>query len=174
MMSIPGAIFYVLALLVLVATLLAVISRNLMHAVVHLVISFVGTAMLLYLLGAPLLAALEVIIYAGAIMVLFVFIVVTLAVPVSGGERWRYVRQWIPAALLGLALLIIMAALIASDPVSRQGLQLASVSPRAFGGFIFEKYWLAVEVVSLLLFVALVGALYLGRHAFRSKKGGAS
>lgn len=52
-MSIPGAIFYVLALLVLVATLLAVISRNLMHAVVHLVISFVGTAMLLYLLGAP-------------------------------------------------------------------------------------------------------------------------
>ncbi|MCB2190632.1 MAG: NADH-quinone oxidoreductase subunit J [Deltaproteobacteria bacterium] len=173
-MSIPGAIFYLLAMVVLAATLLAVTSRNLMHAVVHLVISFVGTALLFYLLGAPLLAALEVIVYAGAIMVLFVFIVVTLAVPVSGGEKWRYARQWLPAAVLSLVLLVIMAALIASDPVSGQGLTLASVSPQAFGEFVFRKYWLAVEIVSFLLFVALVGALYLGRHAFRGKKGGVS
>lgn len=170
-MSIPGAIFYLLALVVLAATLLAVTSRNLMHAVVHLVISFVGTALLLYLLGAPLLAALEVIIYAGAIMVLFVFIVVTLAVPVSGGEKWRYLRQWLPAAILGLILALIMAALIAADPLSGQGLRLAAVSPARFGDFVFRKYWLAVEMVSFLLFVALVGALYLGRHAFRGRKG---
>ncbi|MCB2227943.1 MAG: NADH-quinone oxidoreductase subunit J [Desulfarculaceae bacterium] len=171
-MTVPGAIFYLLALVVLLATLLAVTSRNLMHAVVHLVISFVGTAMLVYLLGAPLLAALEVIIYAGAIMVLFVFIVVTLAVPVSGGEKWRYLRQWAPAALLGLVLLAAMAAMILSDPAGRPMLPLASVSPRAFGKFVFSRYWLAVEIVSFLLFVALVGALYLGRHAFGRRKGG--
>ncbi len=171
-MTIPGAIFYLLAAVILAGTTLAVTSRNLMHAVVHLVISFVGTALMFFLLGAPLLAALEVIVYAGAIMVLFVFIVITLAMPVSGGEKWRYLRQWLPAALLSGVLLIIMAALILSDPASGQPLRLALVSPADLGRFIFQKYWLPVEIVSFLLFVALVGALYLGRHAFAARRGG--
>ncbi len=171
-MTIAGAIFYLLALVVLLATLLAVTARNLMHAVVHLVISFVATAMLFYLLGAPMLAALEVIIYAGAVMVLFVFIVIALAMPVSGGEGWRYLRQWLPAAVLSVVLLVAMAAMIAADPASSQPLHLAMVSPARFGRFVMREYWLPVEVVSFLLFVALVGALYLGRRGAGGGEGG--
>lgn len=168
-MTIASVIFYLLALVILAATLLAVTARNLMHAVVHLVISFVGTAMLFFLLGAPLLAALEVIIYAGAIMVLFVFLIMTLAMPLSGGEGWRYWRQWMPATILSAVLFVAMAALIASDPVNSELMQLAMVSPADLGRYVFEKYWLPVEVVSFLLFVALVGALYLGRRGSARK-----
>ena len=170
-MTVAGAIFYLLSLVVLLATLLAVTSRNLMHAVVHLVISFVGTALIFFLLGAPLLAALEVIVYAGAIMVLFVFIVMTLAVPASGGENWRYLRNWMPAAVLAVVLFIASAALILDDPASAQSLELAMVSPADFGDYIFQEYWLPVEIVSFLLFVALAGALYLGRQRSTGDKG---
>jgi NADH-quinone oxidoreductase subunit J len=164
-------IFYLLGLVVLIATVLAVTARNLMHAVVHLIISFVGTAMLFYLLGASLLAALEVIVYAGAIMVLFVFIVMTLAMPVSGGEGWRYPLQWLPAGVLCLVLLVAFTALLAAGPSAAQPMSLASTSPLDLGVYVFQRYWLAVEVVSFLLFAALAGALYLGRKSRTERQG---
>ncbi|MGA8280705.1 MAG: NADH-quinone oxidoreductase subunit J, partial [Desulfobacterales bacterium] len=68
-------LFYLLAVVIVVATVLAITRRNMVHAVIYLVVSFFGSALLFYLFGAPLLAALEVIIYAGAIMVLFLFII---------------------------------------------------------------------------------------------------
>ena len=68
-------IFYLLAGLIVASTSMAVTRRNMVHAVLYLVLSFFGTAMLFYLLGAPFLAALEIIIYAGAIMVLFLFLI---------------------------------------------------------------------------------------------------
>ncbi|MCB2187929.1 MAG: NADH-quinone oxidoreductase subunit J [Deltaproteobacteria bacterium] len=157
-MTMPGLIFYGLAAVVLLATLLAVTRQNLVHAAVQLAISFVGTALLFYLLGAPLLAALEVIIYAGGIMVLFVFIVLTLAVPAA-----RRPAVWLPAAALAGALFVLMAVLLYLDPLAGKPLPLAMSSPAEFGRYVFDKYWLPVEVVSFLLFAALAGAWYLGR-----------
>ena len=75
-MTIYSIIFYLLALLILGSTAIAITRRNLVHAVIYLIFSFFGSAMLFYLFGAPFLAILEVIIYAGAIMVLFLFIVI--------------------------------------------------------------------------------------------------
>ena len=72
-----------------------------MHAIVYLVLSFFGTALLFYLLGAPFLAVLEVIIYAGAIMVLFLFIVMMLEIKPPEKSLGPYLRQWLPAAVLG-------------------------------------------------------------------------
>ena len=74
-MSLFAVIFYILAAVILAATAMAVTRRDPVHAVVYLVGSFFGSAMLFFLLGAPFLAALEVIIYAGAIMILFLFII---------------------------------------------------------------------------------------------------
>jgi NADH-quinone oxidoreductase subunit J len=74
-MTLYSIIFYVLAIVILVATFLAITRRNTVHAVVYLILSFLGTALFFYLLGAPFLAVLEAIIYAGGIMVLFLFIV---------------------------------------------------------------------------------------------------
>jgi NADH-quinone oxidoreductase subunit J len=164
-MNFYALIFYVLGLIIVAATALAITRRNLMHAIVYLVISFLGTALLLYLLGAPFLAVMEVIVYAGAIMVLFLFIVMMLEIkPAEGRTPAAYLRQWLPGVVLGgiSAAMTIFLILLALGNIL--DLKMALASPLAFGRFLFQRYWLAVEIASYLLFVALVGALYLGRR----------
>ena len=154
-MTLYSVIFYALAALILVSTGLAITRRNLVHAVVYLIISFFGSAMLFYLLGAPLLAALEVIIYAGAIMVL----------KVEGfEEKFFPIRQWIPA--VGMCLVFIAAGtlMMVGDPDSRIPLKAAVAEPVFFGHYLFQKHWLAIEIVSLLLLIAVVAVLYLGKN----------
>jgi NADH-quinone oxidoreductase subunit J len=158
-----AGIFYILAAVILLSTGLAVTRRNLMHAIVYLVLSFFGTALLFYLLGAPFLAALEVIIYAGAIMVLFLFIVMMLEIRPAEGPLGSYLRQWLPALVLG-ALSLAVLGLIIFKSGGDLPLPLAAASPLEFGRFLFQRYWFSVEIVSFLLLVALVGALYLGKR----------
>jgi NADH-quinone oxidoreductase subunit J len=160
-MSLYSVIFYILALVVLAATLLAVTRRNIVHAVVYLIVSFLGTALLFYLLGAPFLAVLEAIIYAGGIMVLFLFIVMMIWTEPS--HRKVNLSLWLPMVILGLITLVAAAALLISAPVTQGNLRTMTAAPRAFGQFLFESYWFPVEVASLLLLIALVGALYLGK-----------
>jgi len=162
-MTLYGIIFYLLAAMMLAATALAVTRRNLVHAVIYLVFSFFGTAMLFYLFGAPLLAALEVIIYAGAIMVLFLFIIMMLRVE-STRERFFPRRQWLPAAGMGLVYLAAGGMLLLADGDSAKTLTAALAEPRDFGRYLFQGHWLSIEIVSLLLLVALIGALHLGKQ----------
>jgi len=168
-MTIYAAIFYVLAGVILISTGLAITRRNLVHAIVYLIISFFGSAMLYYLFGAPLLAALEIIIYAGAIMVLFLFIIMMIRVDPSTLRR-PSLRHWLPAIVLGLIYTVIALLVVTQDPGSQTMLETALAKPRVFGQFLFQKYWLSVEIVSFLLLIALVGALYLGK-AFAKETG---
>ena len=119
-MTLYGLIFYALGLIILAATALAITSRNVMHAIVYLVVSFFGVAPLFYLLGAPLLALLEIIIYAGAIMVLFIFIVMMLKIEVSPEPAGRWLRQWAPALALSAVSGGIMVLLIWQAPASNR------------------------------------------------------
>ena len=100
-------LFYILGAVAVAATAMAVTRRNPVHAVIYLVNSFFALALIFYLLGAPMVAALEVIIYAGAIMVLFLFIIMMLEL--SHGEeadrRGPGPKQCLPVLLLGDSLL---------------------------------------------------------------------
>ncbi len=160
-MTIYALIFYVLAAIILVTTGLAITRRNLVHVVVYLVFSFFGSAMMFYLFGAPLLAVLEVIIYAGAIMILFLFIIMMVKVEASE-EPLFPIQQWLPIVLIGVVYLIIGAGIVSSAPGSQVTLEIALAKPKAFGEYLFQRHWLVIEIVSLLLLIALVGALYLG------------
>jgi len=162
-MTLHGIIFYVLGLIILAATALAITSRNVMHAIVYLIVSFFGMAPVFYLLGAPMLALLEIIIYAGAIMVLFIFIVMMLKIEASPAAFGQWVRQWLPAVGLSAVSGGIVVFLIWQEPANQLVLPLAMAGPREFGHFVFHHYWFPVEIASFLLFVALVGAYYLGR-----------
>jgi NADH-quinone oxidoreductase subunit J len=162
-MTLYSIIFYVLAAIILITTGIALTRRNLVHAVVYLVFSFFGSAMMFYLFGAPLLAVLEVIIYAGAIMILFLFIIMMVNVEASQ-ERMFPIQQWLPVAVIGILYLIIGALLVASAPGTGVTLEIALAEPKAFGQYLFQRHWLSIEIVSLLLLVALVGALHLGRR----------
>jgi NADH-quinone oxidoreductase subunit J len=161
-MTLYALIFYVLAAVILVTTGIAITRRNLVHAVVYLVLSFFGSAVMFYLFGAPLLAVLEVIIYAGAIMILFLFIIMMVKTETSEGRLFP-IQQWLPIALIAVVYLVVGAVIVSSAPGSQVTLEVALAKPKAFGEYLFQRHWLVIEIVSLLLLIALVGALYLGR-----------
>ncbi len=160
-MTVHGIIFYLISALILVATGLAVTRKNMVHAVVYLVFSFFGSALLFYLLGAPLLAALEVIVYAGAIMILFLFIIMMLKM--EGLEnRVLPLGQWLPAAGLGAVYLAVIVLMTRADLGGQEPLEAMMALPREFGKYTFTHHWLSIEIASLLLLIALFGVIHLG------------
>ena len=165
-MTLYSILFYIIAALLLASTAMAVTRRNMVHAVLYLVLSFFGSAMMFYLLGAPFLAALEIIIYAGAIMVLFLFIIMMIRVEKIRGMDITG-KQAIPAIILGAGFLVSFAVLLKNDTAGWQPLAAARAIPKAFGQYLFEAHWLAIEIASLLLLVALIGAYLLGRQVQR-------
>ncbi len=165
-MSILTIIFYTLALLIVAATAMAVTRRNMVHAVLYLVLSFFGTAMLFYLLGAPFLAALEIIIYAGAIMVLFLFLIMMIRLKRMPGMFFP-AGQLLPAILISAGFLVVNTVLVGRDTAGWASMPAAQASPKAFGVYLFQAHWLGVEIASMLLLVALVGAYVLGLRVRR-------
>ena len=98
-----GTVFYIAAAIAISATILAVTRLNPIHALLYLIVSLLAVALVFYVLGAPFVAALEVIIYAGAIMVLFVFVVMMLNL---GRKTLDLERQWLrPGTWTGPAIL---------------------------------------------------------------------
>ena len=160
-MTLYTAIFYLLAVVILTATGLAITRRHPVHAVLYLIVAFLGTAALFFLLGAPLLAAFMVIIYAGAIMVLFLFVIMMFQ---QTPREIGLLSEWGPATLLGVVFLAVAIAMVFKDPDSGIILQGAMVQPGDFGYFLFDRYWLAIEIVSILLLVALVTIVQLGKR----------
>jgi NADH-quinone oxidoreductase subunit J len=161
-MTLSGFLFYIIAATVVAATGVAITRRNLVHAVVYLIFSYFGTAMLFYLLGAPLLAALEVIIYAGAIMVLFLFVVIMIRAE-HPGEVLFPLSQWVPAAAFGLIYLVVAFLTIFSTTGADVALTMLWATPREFALYVFQNYWFFIEVISMLLLIGLIGALQLGK-----------
>ena len=160
-MTLYSAIFYVLGIVILAATGLAVTRRQPVHAVLYLIVAFLGTAALFFVLGAPLLAVFMVIIYAGAIMVLVLFVIMLFQ---RSPHEIGLLPQWGPATVLGAVFLAVAVIMVFKDPGSGVVLQGAVAQPRDFGRFLFDRYWLAVEIVSILLLVALVAIIHLGKR----------
>ncbi len=123
-------LFYILGFTALAATLLCITRRNPVHAIIYLVNALFALALLFYLLGAPLVAAWEVIIYAGAIMVLFLFIIMMLELAPDQELKGPGWLRWGPVLLLSLVLLTCTVLLMAADPGDQEGL--------AAGGGIFQ------------------------------------
>ncbi|MCK4507525.1 MAG: NADH-quinone oxidoreductase subunit J [Desulfuromonadales bacterium] len=156
-------LFYILGFIMLAATLLCITRRNPVHAVIYLVVSFFALALMFYLLGAPLVAAFEVIVYAGAIMVLFLFIIMMLGLApqeTPEGPGWQ---RWLPLALLSASLMICTLLLILQDPAAGKPIGEFYLAPQVVGEALFGRYALAVEVVSFQLLFATIGAYMLGR-----------
>jgi NADH-quinone oxidoreductase subunit J len=166
-MTILTFLFYPIALLIITATAMAVTRRNMVHAVLYLVLSFFGTAMLFYLLGAPFLAALEIIIYAGAIMVLFLFLIMMIRLKKLPGMFFP-VGQLVPAILISAGFVTVSSVMVGRNLAGWAPVPAAQASPAAFGVYLFQTHWLAVEIASMLLLVALVGAYVLGRRVRES------
>jgi len=156
-------LFYLLAAVTLIGTLCAITARQAVRAIVYLVTSFFSLALIFYLLGAPLVAAFEVIIYAGAIMVLFLFVIMMLDLGHPEKMETPRLGDWWPALLLLAAILGSLVILAAGHPQA-PNTGFVEVTVRQFSQALFQRYWVAVEIISMQLLFALVGALYLGRR----------
>ncbi len=157
-MEVAPTLFYPLAAITLATTVLAVSCRQPLSAALSLILSLLGLALLFDLLGAPLLAALEVILYAGAIMMLLLFVIMMMTGR-SDPEAGRP-GIWILPLILCLISGGSLGVVLSRWPQATAMLPAAMLSPSHFGQALFAEYWLAVELVTLLLFVALVGALF--------------
>ena len=157
-------LFYVAATIALLATGLALTRANAAHALIYLIVSLLAVAVVFFLVGAPFAAALEIVIYAGAIMVLFVFVIMMLNVGEEGIARervWLSGRNWIIPGILAALLLLELMLALRHAPATTSGI---AVTPKEVGLALFGPYVLAVEIASMLLLAALVGAYHLGRR----------
>lgn len=157
--------FYITAAVTLISTGMVITRHNPVHALLYLVISLLSLAMIFYLLGAAFAALLEIIIYAGAIMVLFIFVIMLLNLGTETAaqeKQWLKAKVWIGPAIMSGILLFELYYLIASvDPVL---LNHPEVGPRAVALSLFREYLIAVELAAMLLMAAVVGAAHIGRH----------
>lgn len=157
--------FYIAGAVALVATLMVITRHNPVHALLYLNVSLLAHAMLFYLLGASFAALLEIIIYAGAIMVLFIFVVMLLNLGKETAEqerKWLKAKVWVGPSLLALILFAEFLALVLSSGQSMYS--PATVSPREVAVSLFREYLIGVELAAMLLMAAVVGAAHIGRH----------
>ncbi len=158
------ALFYISAAVALVATILVVTRRNAVHALLYLVVSLLAVATVFLSLGAAFVAALQVIIYAGAIMVLFVFAAMMLNLGHQAARdegRLMAPSAWAgPAALAAVLFAELVCVLLRSGG---EGAAAASVEAKTVGACVFGPYLLGVELASMLLLAGLVGAYHLAR-----------
>ncbi|WP_444932086.1 NADH-quinone oxidoreductase subunit J [Microbulbifer sp. SSSA002] len=158
--------FYLTAAVAIVSTAMVIFHKNAVHALLYLVTSLLSVAVIFYQFGAPLAAALEVIIYAGAIMVLVIFVIMMLNqgdAAVAQEQAWLQPHTWIGPALLSAILLIQLLLLISSGQIS-SAQTYHYIGPKQVGIALFSHYVLAVELASMLLLAGLVGAFHLARH----------
>jgi len=158
--------FYIAGTVAIIATILMLRSLNVVHALLYLIVSLLAVAVVFYVVGAPFVAALEVIVYAGAIMVLFVFVVMMLnlgAQAVSQEKSWLTPGIWTGPTVLAGLLLCEVVYLVVRGGDTRLGAGM--VAPKQVGMVLFGPYLIGVELASMLLLAGLVGAYHLGSRA---------
>ncbi len=157
-------IFWILAVPLIVSALGVVMARNPVHAAMSLVAAFFLLAGIYVLLTAHLIAFLQILVYAGAIMVLFLFVIMLLSLSDEelGLHRWKAVQFLGVAGGLGLLAVIIRAVQqLGRMSMPRVGGDFGTV--RAVGRLLFTQYLLPFEVTSVLLLVAIVGAVVVAK-----------
>ena len=165
-MIVQATMFYVLAALAVAAGVLVVSSRNPVHSVLFLIVAFFNAAGLFVLIGAEFLAMILVIVYVGAVAVLFLFVVMMLDIDFAD-LRSGFVRYLPIGALVGLILLAELVLVIGSwvvapglpSPAAAGGVPLTNT--RALGDILYTRYLFAFQAAGLILLVAMIGAIVL-------------
>jgi NADH-quinone oxidoreductase subunit J len=148
------------------ATVMVITRHNAVHALLYLIVSLLAISVIFFIMGAPFAGAMEVIIYAGAIMVLFIFVIMMLNLgseAVEGERRLLPPRVWIAPCIL----VIILAAEFAYVLYVRNGSHFTAqeVTPKQVGASLFSTYLLGVEMAGLLLLAGVIGAYHIGKTA---------
>ena len=156
-------LFYLAASVALISTVAVIVQSNVVHALLYLILSLLAVAVIFYTMGAPFAAMLEAIVYAGAIMVLFLFVIMMLNLGQRSREQeqsWLEKRIWIGPVIMATALVV---QLINVATQQQSSIRAVEVGVRDVGLALFGPYVLAVEIASVLLLAGLVGAYHLAK-----------
>jgi NADH-quinone oxidoreductase subunit J len=164
-MTVEFVIFIFVALVAIAAAAGLLLSHNAVHAAMFLILNMASLAVIYLLLNAPFIAAVQVAVYAGAIMVLFVFVIMLLGAEQLPQGEPRKGMQWQRPLAMGLAVLLVVQ--LVATLISRGGVNpirdTFDSSPLAIGKVLFTTYLLPFEVASVLLLAAMVGAVVMTR-----------
>jgi NADH-quinone oxidoreductase subunit J len=166
-------LFYGLAGMTVLGCLLVVVQKNPVYSIVALILAFFGLAGLYVLLEAPFVAVVQIIVYAGAILVLFLFVVMLLNAPREDAAEWDRAHQlYRPGAMrIGAVLAVLLIAELGwalyrtpglTGPIGEQTSGVSDVGE--LGRVLFTDYMFAFEVTSILIIVAMLGAVILSRR----------
>lgn len=160
--------FYALAAVAIFASLRVVTLANPVHAILSMIVSLLAISGIFFVLGAPFAGALEIVVYAGAIMVLFVFVIMMLNLGMSNDEReerWLDAGTWAVPTGLTIIIAVVLYAMIGLNHNDAAMIGGTTISAKAVGTVLFTKYIMLIEVAALLLLAALVAAYHLGKEA---------
>jgi NADH-quinone oxidoreductase subunit J len=164
--SAPVIIFILVAFVAVTSAVMVITQKDPVHSALWLILNLVSLAVIYYLLNAPFLMAVQLIVYAGAIVVLFLFVVMLLAAGKEEGAHphlgWLRPAAWIAAAAFLVGIVTVGWLQIA--PPDSGGTPTPMGDPASIGRLLYSRYLLPFEATSILLLAALVGALYLGRR----------
>jgi NADH-quinone oxidoreductase subunit J len=158
-------IFYISGAVAIVSTILVITQYNMIHALLYLIVSFLALAVVFYVMGAPFAAALEVIVYAGAIVVLIIFVIMMLNLKEDAVEQersWLTPTVWVGPTLLCAVLLAELIFIMTADGL--EGISRQAVHSKEVGLSLYGPYLIGVELAGMLLMAGTVGAYHLGRQ----------
>lgn len=165
-MTAQAVLFFIVAIIALVSAVLVITSENPVHSALWLILNLVSIAVLYYTLNAPFLMAVQLIVYAGAIVVLFVFVLMVLST--KGDAAGRHpALAWLKPASLAAAVVFLAGTVFAlknAPPAGPSPAGFVVGDPESIGRLLYRSYLLPFEATSILLLTALVGAMYLGRR----------
>jgi len=157
-------LFYFLSFFGVICALLVVFSRNAVHSVLYLILTFFAIAGHYILLNAQFLAAVHVIVYAGAIMVLFLYVIMLLNLNQETEPHKSTVLKFAAAISAGLLLTVFVGSLKGTELMAQQQGPATDVGlVKSLGRLLFTEYLLPFEISSVLLLAAMVGAVMLGK-----------
>lgn len=171
-MKLDTVVFFLFAAVAIISSIMMLTSRRTIHAALFLVLNFATVAVLYLLLSAPFIAMVQITVYTGAIMVLFLFVIMLLGV--DDVEATPSLPMQAPIAIV---LAVVLALLLGYAIVSsyQASAAQAGLVPPAFGGpvsigtVLFSRYLVPFEVTSIVLLVAMVGAIVLARSGYKQK-----
>ncbi|MBX7515323.1 NADH-quinone oxidoreductase subunit J [Qipengyuania sp. GH38] len=171
--------FYMFAIIMIASAVMVITARNPVHSVLWLILAFFNAAGLMVLVGAEFIAMLLVIVYVGAVAVLFLFVVMMLDIDVAA-MRAGFIRNFplgIVVALILLAELVLgigaynVGAINLGTPPAGDASVVAESNTAAIGALLYTKYVFLFEIAGIILLVAMIGAIVLTHRPSKSKRG---
>jgi NADH-quinone oxidoreductase subunit J len=157
-------VFIIMSLLAIISSVLMITRKNVLHSALFMILAFICSAVFYLLLGCQFLAMIQIIVYAGAVMMLIIFVVMMLDLKKESMLKTSFTRTKIVGVIVSLVFMLLLILMMGLNGVKGKVGSLVSIGDaKTIGSLLFTHYLLPFEVASILLLAAMVGAVMLSK-----------